>query len=249
MQTTARNIFIRTQTGPARPGLLALVFALASLHALAADAPGSAGIYTCTTADGRKLTSDRLIPECANREHQVLNRDGSLRAILPPLQSPEERANQELLERKRIAEHAAQLDAQRRDRNLMMRFPNEAAHRKVRDAALDDINKAMRSSEKRLKELALERRPLTTESEFYAGKPLPSKLKQHLDANDAAADAQRALIENQKVELVRITALYDAELARLRQLWAGAAPGSLGPAVVPATAAAKPGRSKAAASN
>ena len=84
MQTTARNLFIRTQAGP---GLLALMFALASLHALATDAPGSPAIYTCTTADGRKLTSDRLIPECASREHQVLNRDGSLRAILPPLLS------------------------------------------------------------------------------------------------------------------------------------------------------------------
>jgi len=247
MQATTKSIFIRMRSRPARSGLAALLCALASLHAVAADAPGGAGIYTCTTADGRKLTSDRLIPECANREHHVLNRDGSLRATLPPLQSPEERANQELLERKRNAERATQLDAQRRDRNLMMRFPNEAAHHKVRDAALDDINTAMRSSEKRLKELALERRPLMSESEFYTGKPLPPKLKQQLDANDAAADAQRALIENQKVELVRITALYDAELARLRQLWAGAAPGSLGPAVAPAPA--KQSKAKAAASN
>jgi len=249
MQATVKNIFFRARSGPARPGLIALLCAFTSLHAVAADAPGVAGIYTCTTADGRKLTSDRIIPECAGREQHVLNRDGSLRAIQPPLQSPEERADQELLERKRNAERAAQLDAQRRDRNLMMRFPNEAAHRKVRDAALDDINKAMRGSEKRLKELASERLPLTSESEFYLGKPLPPKLKQQLDANDAAADAQRALIENQKVELVRITALYDTELARLRQLWTGAAPGSLGPAVAPTPAAAKQSKSKAAASN
>lgn len=223
----AENKGIRTRSDQARLGLAALLCVLPSLQALAADGPG---IYTCTTADGRKLTSDRIIPECASREHNVLNRDGSLRATLPPLQSPEERADQELRDRKRNAERAAQLDAQRRDRNLMMRFPNEAAHHKVRDAALDDINNAMRLSEHRLKELAQERKPLTSEAEFYQGKPLPPKLKQQLDANDAAADAQRELIANQKVELVRITALYDAELNRLRQLWAGAAPGSLGPA-------------------
>jgi hypothetical protein len=67
---------------------------------------------------------------------------------------------------------------------------------------------------------------------------MPAKLKQQLDANDAAADAQRELIANQKVELVRITALYDAELQRLRRLWAGAQPGSLD------EAGAKPAGSK-----
>ena len=244
MQSISKCSSIDTVWAQARLGLAALLCTLPASQVLAADAPGVAGIYSCTTADGRRLTSDRVIPECASREHQVLNRDGSLRATLPPLQSPEERAEQELLDRKRSAERAAQADAQRRDRNLMLRYPNEAAHRKVRDEALDDINKAMRGSEKRLKELAAERRPLTSELEFYKNKPLPPKLKQQLDANDAAADAQRVLIENQKVELVRITALYDAELARLKQLWGGAAPGSLGPAIKPAaapkTVAAKP---------
>ena len=68
---------------------------------------------------------------------------------------------------------------------------------------------------------------LLDEAEFYKGKPLPPKLKQQLDANEAAAEAQRVLIENQKAELVRINKLYDTELARLKKLWAGAPPGSL----------------------
>ena len=212
-------------------GLAALLSGLTPV--LAAESSGAPGIYTCTTVDGRKLTSDRLIPECAGQEQRVLNRDGSLRTIAPPLLSPEERTNQELAERQRNAERAAKLDAQRRDRNLMMRYPTEEAHRKVRDAALDDVKKAMRLSEKRLAELAMERKPLMNEAEFYLEKPMPANLKQQLDANDAAADAQRLLIENQKIELVRVTALYDAELERLRLLWAGAAPGSLGSTVKP----------------
>jgi hypothetical protein len=56
---------------------------------------------------------------------------------------------------------------------------------------------------------------------------LPFKLKQQLDANEAATQAQRELVENQKVELVRVNKLYDVELARLKKLWAGAPPGSL----------------------
>ena len=66
-------------------------------------------------------------------------------------------------------------------------------------------------------------------------KPLPTKLKQKLDANDAALEAQRSLVQNQQTEVVRINELYDVELARLRKLWGGAQPGSLGP--VPTQAA------------
>ncbi len=50
-----------------------------------------------------------------------------------------------------------------------------------------------------------------------------------LDANEASLDAQRSLIQNQQAEVVRINGLYDAELARLKKLWAGAPAGSLGP--------------------
>ena len=73
--------------------------------------------------------------------------------------------------------------------------------------------------------------------EFYKGKPLPAKLKQLLDANDASIEAQQVLIENQKAELVRINTRFDAELARLKKLWGGATPGTLPPlGELPATA-------------
>lgn len=199
--------------------------------------PAKAGIYTCTTPDGRRLTSDRPIIECSAREQRILNADGSLRTTLPPFLSPEDRAAQEVRERRQAAERAAQNDAVRRDRNLMQRFPSEAAHQRARNSALDDANKAMRISELRIKDLALERKPLADEAEFYKGRPLPAKLKQSLDANDAGVEAQQQLIENQKAELVRINSRYDMELVRLKRLWGGAAPGSLGAMADPASAA------------
>ena len=42
-----------------------------------------------------------------------------------------------------------------------------------------------------------------------------------------AQQAQKDVILSQKAEIVRINALYDAELARLKRLWSGAAPGSI----------------------
>ncbi|WP_457420042.1 hypothetical protein [Roseateles sp. P5_E7] len=202
---------------------------LSALSAQAQDAAAGKGIYTCTTADGRKLTSDRPIPECTSREQRVLNADGSQRTTLPPFLSPEERAIKDAADRRAAADRLAQLDAIRRDRTLMQRYPTEAAHQRARNTALDDANKAMRISERRIKDLGQERKPLVDEAEFYKGRPLPGKLKQSLDANDAGVEAQQQLIENQKAEIVRINARFDAELARLRKLWAGATPGSMPP--------------------
>ena len=188
------------------------------------SSPTSA-IFTCNLPDGRRLTSDRSIPECSGREQRILNSDGSLRTIVPPSLTPAERAEKESRDRRAEIERQAQQDAVRRDRNLVQRYPDEVSHGRAREAALDAARTAMKASEKRVQELAAERKPLLVEAEFYKGKPLPPKLRQQLEANDAAADAQRNAIQNQQAEIERINKLYDLELGRLKRLWAGASPG------------------------
>ena len=220
-------------------GALGLCASALAAPAVPAGGASSAGIYTCTAPDGRRLTSDRPIPECNAREQRVLNSDGSLRKMVPPQLTAEERAEKEARDRKAEVERLQQLDAVRRDRNLMSRYPDETSHNKAREAALDTVRLAMKTSENRVAELAVERKPLLAEAEFYKGKHLPPKLKQDLDSNDAAAEAQRTAIQNQQAELERINRLYDAELARLRRLWAGAAPGTVADSAAGTTAAPK----------
>lgn len=198
---------------------------------------GGSLIYSCIDATGKKITRDRYIAECSAREQRVLNGDGSLREIRPPTMTAEERGVVEERDRDAAAAIKRQQEEAKRDRNLVSRFPNEAAHGKAREAALDDVRKSLRTSEQRLAALAKERKPLTDEAEFYVGKQLPLKLKLALDANDASVDAQKSLVQNQQLEIVRINKLYDAELERLRALWNGARPGTLGP-VAAASAAA-----------
>lgn len=201
----------------------------------------AASIYTCVDSQGKKHTSDRPIAECLDREQRVLNKDGSQRQVVPPRMNAEERALAEEREHQRQAQEAALKDAIRRDRNLMMRYPNEAVHTKAREAALDDLHNAIKTSELRVSELKAERKPLDADAEFYKGKRLPPKLRTKLEANDAAQQAQTDAILSQKAEIVRINALYDAELARLKRLWAGAAPGSV-PQAEPASAASAASR-------
>ena len=202
-------------------------------------------IYTCVNAAGKKLTSDRPIPECNDREQRVLNSDGSVRKIIGPTLTAEERVKvdeqEKAIERARIEK----AEAVRADRNLLNRFPNEAAHAKARAKDLDNVKGSLKVSEDRLAALARERKPLTDEAEFYVGKPLPAKIKAQLDANDTAVEAQRVLIQNQKLEAVRIDQNFDAQLERLRKLWGGASPGSLG--VLPVASAPVAGKAPAAA--
>ncbi|RZL11204.1 MAG: DUF4124 domain-containing protein [Rubrivivax sp.] len=220
-------------------GRLALVAMAGALLWVCGTANAAPGIYSCVDGRGKRLTSDRPIQECLDREQRVLNKDGSQRKLLPPRQTPQERAAAEEARRQREQRELAQKDAVRRDRNLLFRYPNEAAHHKARQSSLDDIRKAIASSEKRVADLTAERKPLLADAEFYKGKPLPFRLKSSLTANETSQGAQREIIENQRAEMVRINAMYDVELARLRKLWGGAEPGSI-PDDVPVPAASTP---------
>lgn len=218
---------------PAAPWVL--LGALLAVPALAqTPAAPSTGIYTCVDDKGRRLTSDRPIAACTAREQQILNKDGSVRAVQPPTLTAEERAERDARERKAAAERMAQAESVRRDKNLLARYPNEASHRNARVAALDTVRLAVSATEKRLLELQAERKPLLDEAEFYKGKPLPAKIKTALEANDAATDAQKQAAATQQAEIERVNRNFDVELARLQRLWAGAPPGSLGPLLPPA---------------
>ena len=233
---------------PLRTTLTACLLAVLSfvpLAALGQSQQKSASIYSCDI-NGKRVTSDRPIPECIAREQRVHNSDGSVREVRPPVPTADERAEIEAREQQAALARAQQREAVRRDRNLLQRFPNEAAHKKARESALDDVRKSLKLSESRLAALEKERKPLMDETEFYVNRQLPLKLKQAIDANDAATEAQRTLVANQKAEIVRIDKLYDDELERLRKLWNGAQPGSMGIIASSDAAAPAPGKPKSA---
>ena len=218
--------------GRTLPIVLAVLAGWAAGVAVAQPQKQRAFIFQCEL-NGKKVTSDRLIPECAGKEQRQLNPDGSLNRIVPPTPTADERADLEERARQAELDRVARNDAIRRDRNLMQRFPGEDEHGKARAKSLDDIRASARLSESRIALLLEEKKKLDLEREFYENdrvrKPLPLALKQKIDANEAALAAQRSLAQTQDAEVVRINALYDAELARLRKLWSGVQPGTLGP--------------------
>ena len=226
----------------------ALALATAAVHA--EDRSGRGG-FSCIV-NGKKIVSDRLIPECNNTEQRELNSDGSLKRIVRPPMTPDEREEAEKRELDEKIKVAAFNDAVRRDRNLMQRYPDEASHDKARENALDEFRVSEKSSSARIALLLEEKKKLDEEKNFYVNdkikKTLPLMLKQKIDANEAALEAQRSIAQNAQTELGRINRNFDLERERLRRLWGVARAGSLGPLPDTRSPAAPAAATKAPAS-
>ena len=201
---------------------------LSSLQASQAAEPATPRIFQCVLPDGRKVTSDRPIAECMNagKPQRELNQDGSEKAIVEAPLTEDEKAERDRIRRQREAERTAYEIEVRRDRDMLKRFPNEAAHGKAREKALDDVAAAVRNSEARIKLLLQERKPLLDEAEFYSASPCRPSSSSPSMPTMPSLEAQRSLVQNQQTEVVRINALYDTELARLKKLWAGRGAGT-----------------------
>jgi hypothetical protein len=186
----------------------------------------SRSIYTCTDAKGRRITSDRPIAECFDREQKELNPSGTFRRSVGPNLTASERAALEEKERKAAEERQRQAEEQRMQRLLVARYPNATVHEAERTKALRAVEAAIASGHRRTEDLRQQRRALMAETEFYkAPTQLPAKLKRQLDDNEEQAAAQQRFIVGQEDEKKRITRRFDEELARLKLLWAQQSPG------------------------
>ena len=81
---------------------------------------GAQNVYTCVDAQGMTLFSGQPIPECRDREQRVLNKDGSVKRIMPPT-TVEDRSQSDALERDAV------------EREAMQRRPLEE-HQRLEDA-------------------------------------------------------------------------------------------------------------------
>jgi hypothetical protein len=188
-----------------------------------AQAPqgGTGGIYTCVDKNGRRLTADRPIPECLDREQRELSPSGITRRQIGPSLTEIERAAQEAQRRKEAEERARVVEERRRERVLVARYPDKAAHDVERAAAIQLVDDVTSTAEKRIEELKAERKKFDVEMEFYKKDPnkAPMVLRRRIAENDDSMGEQQRFIAGQDQEKRRVHARFDAELAQLRKLW------------------------------
>lgn len=178
-------------------------------------------IYACIDAKGRKLTSDRPIPECADREQKELNSSGTVKRTVKPVMTAEEQRAFEEKEKQATEERLRLNEEKRKDRALLTRFPNRPSHDKERADTLAQVDDVMKAAIKRIGELAAQRKEIDTELEFYKKNPakIPLLLKRQIEDNDASMAVQKRFISDQEAEKKRTNARFDDELVRLKTLW------------------------------
>jgi hypothetical protein len=202
-------------------GACMLLLALMAPLAMAQE-KSSGGIYSCVDSKGRRITSDRPIVDCLDREQKELGASGTVRRVVPPSYTAEERARleeqrrAEELERSRIAEE------RRRERALLIRYPNQAMHDKERADALKQVDEVIEAVKKRVTELGAQRKEIDQELEFYQNDPkkAPAWLQRKLEDNAQQIQVQNRFLNEQNLEKQRVNARFDEELVKLRTLWA-----------------------------
>lgn len=179
-------------------------------------------IFTCTDGHGRRITSDRPIAECLDREQRELNASGSVKRVVPPAWTAQERAAIEEKQKATEAEQAQKQDERRRERSLVVRYPNQTAHDKARADALAQSDAVLETMLARGAELDKQQTKLEGEMEFYRRDPskAPAWLQKRLSDNTLQHQKLHAEVEEHGKEKARINARFDEELALLRKLWA-----------------------------
>ena len=198
-------------------------------------------IYTCVDAQGRRITSDRPILACNDREQRELSRSGITRRVLGPTLTAKEREAEEARQREAELDRQRARDAIRRDEALITRYPNQAAHNDSRKKALAQSQTVVDAANERIAELQQERKGLNDEMEFYKKDPskAPGKVRRAVEANAEAMATQQRAIGAQQAERDRINAQFDEQLVRLKALWQ-AHPTKAGPAAASPVAASAP---------
>ncbi len=179
-------------------------------------------IYSCVDGTGRKITSDRPIVECIDRVQREINPSGTVKRVVGPSLTAQERAVQEEKDKVAAEVRAREAEEKRRDRALLLRYPNRAVHDKERTEALSQIDEVIKASNKRTAELAEQRKAVNIDFEFYKSDPgkAPASLKRRLDENDNSIAVQKRFIADQEGEKKRVSLRFEEELLKLNQLWA-----------------------------
>lgn len=183
---------------------------------------GASSIYTCVDKNGRKLTSDRPIAECVDREQRELSPSGTVRRTIGPTLTAHERAAVEAQRRKDNEERLRAIEERRRERVLTTRYPDKATHDIERTAAIALIDDVSAAALQHIQVLRAQRQTLEVEMEFYRKNPnsAPMTLRRQLAENDESTQERQRFLATQAQEKRRIHQRFDVELAQLQHLWA-----------------------------
>jgi chromosome segregation ATPase len=193
--------------------LAALVFGLAISF------PAMATLYKWVDDHGTTHYGETIPPEYADKDHQVLNKQGRV-IKSEEVMTPERRRAKEIEDAKQREQAAAELDQERHDRTLINIYNSVdeidlARKRNVQqiDARINAINSSIKAANDNLASLQKEVDVYTS-----ANSQIPASLKQDLQASEARLAKLKHDAEAPLAEKAALEARFDADKARYIEL-------------------------------
>ncbi len=194
--------------------MLALAGAIASAQAQQ--------IYMCKDASGRTLTSDRPIPECADRSTRLMSKDGVVRKEIAPPPTAEQRAAIREAEERKKQEELARAEQKKRDMLLLSTYRSEkdieAARERVIAQMRADIIDANNSAAAAVKKKAKAEAEIATIRNRNKNAKIPAELQTRYDEANAAETLERKRADKLEADLLLQKEKYDGIMARFRDL-------------------------------
>jgi Spy/CpxP family protein refolding chaperone len=228
-------------TGAAMRGVLAMSIALL-IAAAALTAAGMAGAATYKWVDEKGVVhySDKVPPEAVDKANVELNKQGIPVKKTDKALTPEQRRAIEQDAERQKQTTRQQEEAARRDRALLSSYTSEAEIDLARNRSLQTINNVVQSTFAYSEQLTKRRAEAEQKKIELAGKPIVASVEREIESIDAELVRQSDLIALKKRETEQVTAKYDADKQRWRELVAAksvAEPGKAAAAAAPVPAA------------
>ncbi|WP_338846871.1 DUF4124 domain-containing protein [Massilia sp. W12] len=196
---------------------------VAASLSLSLSAPAHAQqIYQCKDASGRTLTSDRPIPECADRSTKLLGKDGTVRKEIGPPPTAEQKAAMKAEEEKKKAEQAALAEQKKRDMLLLSMYRSEKEIEAARERKITQIRNEIIEANNAADAYAQKRKSVQKEIDKIKSVNPKAKISQEMqtrfdDAN-TSEQGERKRAEKLEADLIGHKQYFDEAMSRFKEL-------------------------------
>jgi hypothetical protein len=166
------------------------------------------------------ITSDRPIPECADRAVRELDKSGRTRRDIPAPMTAEEKRRLQQEEERRKADEALAEEQRKSDRLLRARYKSEADIEEARKRALDQVDDRIKRDKAALAAAEKQQQQAQAEADALKKKnaTVPTVLQHRIDDASQSVTATRKAIQGNEADVAEVNAKHDALLKRFREL-------------------------------
>jgi hypothetical protein len=197
---------------------LALASATALAVAVSTIGVARAATYKWVDENGVVHYTDKLPPDAVDKATTELSKQGVPINRTDKALTPEQRKAKEQEAEKAKEAARAQEEIARRDRALVASYTSEAEIDLARNRSLQTINNVILSSQAFSEQLHKRKADVETKKAESQGKAVVAVLDRELESIDAELQRQTELVAQKNKEAAVITAKYDADKQRWREL-------------------------------